>query len=214
MKTQEPKDEKELYLIDDKKFLSSICGPMIVFFAEQRLPTKKVHLFIPLISYMRNTLKLLVLLLFRSDPSRQLPVVLAIEWIYMMIYLPNNNKIDYWERLIDGYNCISNSLYVILKITSVLNKDSSPRREKVVDILMIILLLMNTIANIGFVVYSMIRNVIPVVKKWKERRSLTDEEKKSIDKETPWKEKVVYKYTDESIVFSSNSTERDNLNGG
>ena len=207
---KESKDEKGDSLINNKILLSNISKHMVVFFAEQKFPSNKVHLFIPFISYMRNLLRLVLVFLLRHSPYSHVLIMAVIEMMYMMIHMKYNNKIDMMEKIVDIINCVSNSLYVILKLVTLFTKDDSKVLETI-GMIMVVIVFINIGVNVSFVVYSLIRYMIDIIKKGIERCRLTDEQKKKKDKESKWKVTLIYEYTDESIVFPPISNENDNL---
>ena len=201
--TQESKEEKAGSLVDNELLLSHISKHMIVFFAEQKFPSSKVHLFMPFVSYLRNVVKLVLVFLLRNSPEKQFKhvlILIVIEMMYMMTHMIYNNKIDKIEKIVDGYNCISNSLYVILKMVTLFTKNDNTK-PKTIGMIMVVLLFINIGVNVSFVVYSMIRYMIHVIKKGIERCRLTDEQKKMNDRESKWKETCVYEYTDRDMVI-------------
>ena len=203
-------NKKRPRLIENQLNFPQISSYSIAFFSQQKPPKNKIQAFIPLLSYVRSMLIPLVVVFLVSIPSIQVIAVLVIEIVYMMICILDSNKIDFWEKIIDGYNCASNSLYVILKMVILFTIDDSTALETM-DLIMVVIVFINMIVNIGFVLYSLIRyTIIPVVKKGIERCRLTDEQKKMIDKESKWKETLIYQCTD-SRVGSQPFDEKDKL---
>ena len=204
--TKDVKEEKGGSFINNKILLSHISKHMVVFFAEQKFPSNKVHLFMPFISFMRDVVKLVLVFLFRYSPYIHVLILIVIEIVYMVIHMIYNNKIDKIGKIVDIINCVSNSLYVILKIATLFPIDDS-KRQGTIGIVMLVIVFINIGVNVSFVVYSLIRYTIHIIKKGIERCRLADEEKKMIDKQSKWKVTSIYEYTD---PLSSNETHNQN----
>ena len=192
----ETNNQDKLNLVDHELFSSNISKHVYIFFSQEKIPTRNIHAFMPFISYVRSLLIPILVLGLVSTKAVQVAVVMVVEVTYMFIYFQNNNKSDVWVMVIDIVNCISNSLYVILKMILF---DNTVSREAVA-VMMIWMLMVNMIVNVLFVVF---RSGILIKKRWDERRKLTDKEKKENDMKSEWKETCIFRYVHSRMISPS-----------
>ena len=186
--------EKKPCLTEDKEFLSHVSEHFLLYFDQQQYPTKSIHGFLPFIMLVRSVMISVSVFGLVEWPFVQVYVVLTVEVLYMVVVVLYNNKMEVSEKTIDVYNCVSNSVYVILKLITVYNIDDS-KRQHTYGVMMMIVLVLNLVVNIGYVVYSTYRVVkllcIMLFKKCTE----SDEEKKRNRYNSIWCETNVYECT-------------------
>ena len=187
------KKEKKL-LIMSEYFSSRIREEVAVLFSVELYPSKKIHPFLPFISYMRNLLVGLSLFAFKKEPFAQVTIILVIEIVYMAIILLYTNKADIADNIIDIFNCVTNSLFVSLKLLTVFSIDDDTR-QYVYGRIMAAVLVVNFVGNMVYVVYSICMILIDigrVVVRW---YKMSSDDKKMYYMNSKWIDTFIYEFS-------------------
>ena len=196
-KQKDKKNEKVRRLVDDEYFSSHVQPRTMILFVDERYPTRKIHPFMPFISYTRNMLIGIFLFPFVRYPYAQVSIIGLIEIVYMMIVILYRSKAEKVDNIIDVFNTLTNSSFVSLKLLTVCNIDDNTRQQ-VVGRLMVIILVINFIGNILYVVYSIIATIVDVLgctggdDKYEGIEALNIKWKQSI---------IIYEYPVQPLVF-------------
>ena len=198
VKNKPTEEEKKPLLIEDKTFRSQVSNAFLVYFEQQQLPTKKIHPFMPFISLMRSILISAVVFGGVTGPLTQVYTVMVVEVGYTVMIVMYNNKSERSEKIIEGYNSMSNSVYLMLKVITIYDIDDDSR-QLTYGTVMTVVLMGSMIVNICYIVYSVCMVVIDVGKYIVKKCRESDEEKKKNRCDSVWYETSVYEYTESSV---------------
>ena len=191
---KEPKKKDKRPLKDSDIFSSSLRPQFMVLFSEESYPTKKIHTFIPFISYMRNILIPISVFGLMRMPFVQVSTVMLLEISYMMIIILYRNKIELFDNIIDIFNCCTNTIYILMKFITVFDIDDSTRQNRLGKV-MVVVLVVNFIGNMAYVFYSLyliFKGIgLMVVKRCKKSK----EQRRVDDSMSRWKEIIIFEFT-------------------
>ena len=188
------KEEEERILIDSIVSSSWMQQHMIVLWSDEHPPAKKIHPFMPLISYTRNILISLSVFGLMDVLYAQLFIVTGVEFVYMSIVILYSNKKEKVDNYVDIFNCCTNATYMILKVTTVFDIEDNTRQVWF-GRMMVIVLVTNFIGNMIYVVYSICMMVRKTVLEWKRKYKLTKEQKMMDRMKGKWIDTFIYEYS-------------------